>query len=419
MSTKKDIYRKKPKLVNINGHDVMFYNIKNKTIQINCFVKNGFIFETQKNLGISHLLEHVITNAWKKCNYKECAIYWGKRGVSYNASTSLDGIVYTIHGINKYIDDILEYIVTIINNPLFINTNLNNEKEAVISELLTKINNKQYKMFDSFNQNFYKIPVLQDKNNYKLQLQNLKKFTIKDISEWYNQYYNKFLFCIVGDFNKQKIIKYLSNNLKKSHSCSYLIRDCFSYSNKLIYINEPSSKQTNIIWGFPSYINKTSTDILRLYIVTSIMQSILFKILRTKLKLIYGIKVGFNIDECGCVIYIFVNTDNDKTDKVFKNIIKIIQTHQNKYCDATEITAHKNNFKYNYHNDNINNKIIMKFYSQQYFHQFNKTNKVIYSLFDLKKIVNNITRKTLLDLFVKFFNLEKSLLVYQSNKQVI
>ena len=126
----------------------------------------------------------------------------GKKGVYYNALTRSDGVIYTIKGIKKFMKDMLTYMVTIINNPKFINTNLKNEKEAVRTELLTGLNNKQYELYDTFNKNFYNIPGLRYRSDYIQQLKNLNKFTIDDLIRWYNEYYNKYIFYIIGDIKQ-------------------------------------------------------------------------------------------------------------------------------------------------------------------------------------------------------------------------
>ena len=44
----------------------------------NLFISNGFINEDKENAGISHLLEHVVTEGWKRCGKKGCTDYWKK-----------------------------------------------------------------------------------------------------------------------------------------------------------------------------------------------------------------------------------------------------------------------------------------------------------------------------------------------------
>ena len=419
MTTRKSFYNKKPELIKINGHEIILYKIKNETLLINCYIKNGFIFENKNNIGISHLLEHVITNAWKKCNYKECALYWGKKGVYYNAMTSSDGVIYTIKGIKKFMKDMLTYMVTIINNPKFINTNLKNEKEAVRTELLTGLNNKQYELYDTFNKNFYNIPGLRYRSDYIQQLKNLNKFTIDDLIRWYNEYYNKYIFYIIGDINKSELVKYLSKNLKDGSIHTSYIENCFSNCGKIYYVNESSSKQTNILWGFSSKIRQNSIEAIQISMICNLLKTILFKKLRTQLKLIYGIQISYFINDCGSGTSIFVNADNNKAKEVIKNIIELIKKYQKELCENSELTSYKNKFIYDYQNSTINNKKIWNFYGSQYFNQFNVDKKLVYSLNDLKKTISKIDRSEIRTFFNRIFDLNNSLLVYQSNRKII
>ena len=51
--------------------------------------------ENKKNSGISHLLEHVLTESWTKCK-NNCAKYWGNKGIITNASTGNTTINYYV-----------------------------------------------------------------------------------------------------------------------------------------------------------------------------------------------------------------------------------------------------------------------------------------------------------------------------------
>lgn len=420
METRKVKYNKKPNLIKIKGHEVVFYEIKNDTVMINCYIKNGSIFETEKNVGISHFLEHLITNAWKKCNFKECSIYWGERGIYYNAHTHLTAVKYTIHGIKKYVMEMLEYITTIVNNPKLLLSNFENERAAVRTELLTYLNKKEYELNEGFNKNFFNIEGLELSHDYKLQLANLNKLTKKDLHEWYNKYYTKFLFTIIGNFNKKDIVDYLSKKLNKKKNILIPLRECFSYKNDIIYINQKTSKQTMIKIGFPSQIKSGDNDVIIIRTICSIMQRLLFIKLRTKLKLIYGIRVTPQLNECGNYIIIDVNVDNEKAEQVIKNIIKIIQYYTINNIDNTTIKASRNQFLYSYNNLNLNsNKEISQFFNSQYFNQFNNCEKEkIYSFNDLKNSINKLTSVNLKRLIKSLFNIEKCLIVYQSNKKL-
>ena len=84
-----------------------------------------------------------------------------------------------------------------------------------------------------------------------------------------------------------------------------------------------------------------------------------------------------------------------------------------------ELTSYKNKFIYDYQNSTINNKKIWNFYGSQYFNQFNVDKKLVYSLNDLKKTISKIDRSEIRTFFNRIFDLNNSLLVYQSNRKII
>ena len=79
--TKKNIRKTLPEMHDIHGYKVFLYPYPNKTVYVEMYNNNGFISETKKTSGINHLLEHVLTNAWKKCKHYKCVN--SQKGLSY------------------------------------------------------------------------------------------------------------------------------------------------------------------------------------------------------------------------------------------------------------------------------------------------------------------------------------------------
>ena len=93
----------KHEVIDINDFKIIFnYNPKSKTTMIESFISSGFINENKENAGISHLLEHIVTEGWKKCGSNGCQSYWKKRGVLTNASTGQTTIQYYMHGLKQF-----------------------------------------------------------------------------------------------------------------------------------------------------------------------------------------------------------------------------------------------------------------------------------------------------------------------------
>ena len=110
-------YEKPPEQLVIEGFKFLFLPINNGTFQIDCLVFGGSYLEEKNNSGISHLLEHIITDSWKKCYKKGCVFYLEKYGTKSNAHTTMNNTGYWMHGLTKFKDIMLEYILSIALDP--------------------------------------------------------------------------------------------------------------------------------------------------------------------------------------------------------------------------------------------------------------------------------------------------------------
>ena len=74
----------KHELFTINDFKIILnHNSNEKTTMVESYVSNGFINENLENAGIAHLVEHIVTEGWKKCG-GPCSEYWSKKGVVTN-----------------------------------------------------------------------------------------------------------------------------------------------------------------------------------------------------------------------------------------------------------------------------------------------------------------------------------------------
>ena len=71
----------KHELIEINDLKVILdHDSQAKTTMVESYISSGFINENIENAGISHLLEHVVTEGWTKCGKKDVRLI-GKRKV--------------------------------------------------------------------------------------------------------------------------------------------------------------------------------------------------------------------------------------------------------------------------------------------------------------------------------------------------
>jgi hypothetical protein len=65
----------KPTEVYINNYKIILIKDNSKMLSVNSYIFSGFIREKAVDLGINHLLEHVLANAYKECTSYRCDDY--------------------------------------------------------------------------------------------------------------------------------------------------------------------------------------------------------------------------------------------------------------------------------------------------------------------------------------------------------
>ena len=142
-------------------------------IYVQSFILSGRMNEDKKTSGISHLLEHILTESWKKCK-DDCAKYWGNKGIITNASTGDTTINYYVEGLEKNYKELIEYIVKITTTPQFKESRIEVEKKAVKEELNRELTDEGWKIADKISKLLYNHEGLQSSNDLPLQIKNLK-----------------------------------------------------------------------------------------------------------------------------------------------------------------------------------------------------------------------------------------------------
>lgn len=285
-------------ILTVNNFKVILnYNPSTSTTMVQSFINNGFIDETKENAGISHLLEHVLTDAWVKCGSKGCYEYWRKKGVSLNASTDQTAVQYYVHGLKKFSKEMVDYITYLSVSPDITNARMEKEKKAVKNELMIHDSNPLIHVYNLLNKLLFRHEGLVHQDNMKLQIKNLKKINIHHLKDWIKRFYgsNNMLFVISGNFRKSEIMPILKKNLKKNTpvvSAPHYF-DVFIPGIEVAYHKNTLIDNTNLIFAFhaPLYPNNAEifyTDFFEKFLGSGVT-SMLMHELREKRQLIYTI----------------------------------------------------------------------------------------------------------------------------------
>ena len=283
----------------VHGYKLSIVNIDSDNVYIGSFIHNGGMHESTKLCGINHLLEHVLTDAWTKCNDESCFTYWNKYPVSLNAATSTTFVKYYINGLRKYLPSMLEYMVDIIINPVITEKNIHHEKEIILNELKGYIDSPNNLLLHKMNQVLYNKQGIINSSDYRLHIDNLRHITPTVIMNYYKRKYlpNNIVFYVVGKFDEPNIlqIKNMFQSLVRKKTPTnktekpVYFTNVFTNVSRIVYHKNSSAENTSFFITIPiilSYSQLNALDIL-----SSIMQTRLFDLLRIQKKLVYDVFV--------------------------------------------------------------------------------------------------------------------------------
>jgi predicted Zn-dependent peptidase len=403
MSTRKNNVH--PKMYIINGYKVLLVPRGHNVLHIECVIRNGFCTESKHMSGINHLLEHMMVEGWKQCK-TSCNTYWDMKGYSINASTDKTTMKYYIKGLNKEWKQMLTFIINILDNPNITHERLQKEKQAVIEELLTYSSDTESNLDNVFNHHFYKTDGLKFADDWKLQIDNLKHISVRDIKDIYEKYFNvqNIMFIVMGDFNEKNIKKVFKEQLKNPKHGNLMTIDCYTNHHTVIY-SKGDIENTKVVLGFPS---SSQYNYIYLNSITQLLHILLFDELRTKTSLVYDIEIDEELNACGSAIFIRFDVQTIHVVEVIKRIYNYIKQLQT--VPLKDIHGFKNQEIYNY----ITNKnSIMNYYLSLLF-----VNGPLYTKKQIIQLIHNISTTNIIHLFQTILPLDKVLCVYQSKKNL-
>ena len=409
-------------------HKIKNYNLltvpidDTEIIYVQSYIISGRMNENKNNSGISHLLEHVLTESWKKCK-DDCAKYWGKKGIITNASTGDSTINYYVEGLEKNYKEIIEYVVKITTDPHFKESRIKVEKKAVKEELSREMNDPGWMIANTISKIFFSHQGLASGNNLPLQIKNLKKLNFDELKNYCQKIYTSknILFIVAGNFEKEKILKTFRNSLPKISNIGKknLKTNILNEIKKPIvkYIKNNNSKVAEIIISCVSNICPWDKEALLFGRIVDIlyggMQGLLMRRLRTELHLVYNVKVYIEAEIVGTLATIETTGDQENVSLIVKNIKNILKDLLNGKWGDEQMNRIKDRKLIRDEKICKNTVFYGDFYGEQFANQIYRENPKIYDYKDIMKYIKNATKKDIIKASKKIFDLNRLVTVYQ------
>ena len=354
----------------------MIYNVPNQ-IDLSGFyiVYDGVVVNENEGIyGISHLIEHLVC----KNLDDEFVENLEKNGITWNAYTTPNNIVFYIKGLDDYVynfkDEFLKKITNFEINPVV----FENEKKIVLEEYSD--------LFNRYNKNHFLNLYRKVLNNYNSvgKKDNILNLTVDDCLNYYSKFYNK-----------PSSIVYISKNYKQEDDITQKSgkpNKSFNFGKYNFSLESPifSTNKSSIM-----YLSSVITDdfdkiIFINYLLSGGLKSPLYKAIREKNSLAYYINC--RIDRLGDngIVIISTETSDENIDKLNDTIIDVFK--ERSYLNKEKFETVKQFIKISLLKSNINL-------------QDNEDKFILPKSWLIENTIDKITYDDIMETFDKYFNI--------------
>ncbi len=332
----------------VSESGVRFFQERNNTfpvVSIGVFVRSGSRYETDRNLGISHFLEHAVFKGTKRRTAYEISHEIEKLGGELNAFTSPEYTLFYVKLLSKHIEKGFDVLSDIVKNAVFDKELIERERRVILEEI------EEY--YDS-PEDICQTEALRSiwgeqsvANNPLGTKESVSKITEKDLKSLYKYLFNKknTLVSVAGDIDEdvsEELIETYFGDLRSKGSKLNLKKPEYHFNDRTFSKNSAQFHIAITLKGYPLYTRESLMQSLYTTILGGNMSSRLFQRLREESALVYTVyayPVRF-IDTGGTVIY--ASTSKTYVSDVRAGIEKEIEdiakngVKENEFYDAKE-----------------------------------------------------------------------------------
>ena len=402
----------------INGYKIFYIPTYKNITSIHSYVSVGSLYESAKESGISHLVEHILLDSWIKCS-GSCTKYWSKKGIISNAQTQIHYTKYYIVGTSTKSEDMYDYMASVMTNPKITEKGITSAKKAVKDELLILLNNPNWKIDDVFYKSISdntKLKGFSRIADINIKIKNLSTITLKNVTDFYNKWYksNNMFFCIVSNEPLHKVETLLKKYLVprpigpkpspvhiKCHKCTSLI-------------HRPDAQKTSYTIGF---LNNTvkKDDFIYINLIQDMLigdvSSLLYLVLRDKLGLIYNIKLNYQNTQSYILSTFEVSCTFENSKKLYSELIRLLKQFTSGKFHANLLTRSKERLIIVDTNScKDNTEYLQNFYTNQYV----LTGKTDVTPHKAIQKIKTVTKPKLLEIARRLFDFNTMLVVCET-----
>lgn len=324
-----------------NGLKVITIKKDTRLASINIGVNIGSLYEDEKELGMSHFVEHMLFKGTKNRSNEQLNRELEFLGGDYNAYTDYISTVYSITCLDEEFEKGIELLSDMVLNSSFDEKEMKKEKGVVLSEIKSdKDDIEDLSISRTHEYAFHKSAL---RNSIAGTEEHVKGFKRKQVYDFYKKYYtpDNCVIVTVSAFSHeqmQKIITDLFGQWEgKSHKKAKIIKEENKDIVKTTYKSQIEQGTVTYLYAFKEVCEKDKLPLKILsYKLAESSNSILFRELREERGLAYDVYSQMDLDENVNTMNIFTSVREESIDEVIEVIDKAILDIKNKNINFDE-----------------------------------------------------------------------------------
>ncbi|MFR1316258.1 MAG: M16 family metallopeptidase [Clostridium perfringens] len=324
-----------------NGLKVITIKKDTRLASINIGVNIGSLYEDEKELGMSHFVEHMLFKGTKNRSNEQLNRELEFLGGDYNAYTDYISTVYSITCLDEEFEKGIELLSDMVLNSSFDEKEMKKEKGVVLSEIKSDKDDIEDLSISRTHEYAFDKSAL--RNSIAGTEEHVKGFKRKQVYDFYKKYYtpDNCVIVTVSAFSHEQMQKIIADLFGKwegkSHKKAKIIKEENKDIVKTTYKSQIEQGTVTYLYAFKEVCEKDKLPLKILsYKLAESSNSILFRELREERGLAYDVYSQMDLDENVNTMNIFTSVREESIDEVIEVIDKAILDIKNKDINFDE-----------------------------------------------------------------------------------
>ena len=324
-----------------NGLKVITIKKNTRLASINIGVNIGSLYEDEKELGMSHFVEHMLFKGTKNRSNEQLNRELEFLGGDYNAYTDYISTVYSITCLDEEFEKGIELLSDMVLNSSFDEKEMKKEKGVVLSEIKSDKDDIEDLSISRTHEYAFDKSAL--RNSIAGTEEHVKGFKRKQVYDFYKKYYtpDNCVIVTVSAFSHEQMQKIITDLFGKwegkSHKKAKIIKEENKDIVKTTYKSQIEQGTVTYLYTFKEVCEKDKLPLKILsYKLAESSNSILFRELREERGLAYDVYSQMDLDENVNTMNIFTSVREESIDEVIEVIDKAILDIKNRDINFDE-----------------------------------------------------------------------------------